>query len=116
MKRAYISIITLILLWSCEVMGQDGFHKIKSSHSVKGTVRKLSTILEQKGMNIFATIDHQKGAINAGMDLRPTTLIIFGNPKIGTKLMQCDQRLGLALPLKMLIWLDDNGDTWIGYW
>ena len=67
-------------------------------------------------MNIFSTIDHQQGAIKAGLDLQPTVLVIFGNPKVGTKLMQCDQRIGLALPLKMLIWQDDNGVTWLGYW
>jgi uncharacterized protein (DUF302 family) len=116
MKRISISALTIILFISCQAIGQDGFHKIKSSHSVDATITKLSAVLTAKGMTIFSTIDHQQGAIKAGLDLRPTVLVIFGNPKVGTTLMQCDQRIGLALPLKMLVWQDDTGVTWLGYW
>jgi uncharacterized protein (DUF302 family) len=115
MKRITISALTILLFISCQANGQDGFHKIKSSHSVDATVTRLSDVLTAKGMTIFSTIDHQQGAIKAGLDLRPTVLVIFGNPKVGTALMQCDQRIGLALPLKMLIWQDDAGVTWLGY-
>jgi len=116
MKRISISVLTIILFISCQANGQDGFHKIKSNHSVEATVTKLSEVLASKGMTIFSTIDHQQGAVKAGLELRPTTLVIFGNPKVGTALMQCDQRIGLALPLKMLVWQDDDGITWLGYW
>ena len=116
MKRISISALTIILFLACQVKGQDGFHKLKSSHSVEATVAKLTSALTNKGMTIFSTIDHQQGAIKAGLDLRPTRLVIFGNPKVGTKLIQCDQRIGLALPLKMLVWQDDSGATWLGYW
>ena len=97
------------------LQGQDDFLKIKSSYSVKETVEKLSNVLSDKGMTIFSAIDHQKGAFGAELELRPTTVVIFGNPKVGTKLMQCDQKAGLELPLKMVIWEDDGGDTWLGY-
>jgi uncharacterized protein (DUF302 family) len=116
MKHVYISAITIILFLSCQANAQDGFQRIKSNHSVEATVTKLINALTSKGMTIFSTINHQQGAINAGLDLRPTVLVIFGNPKVGTKLMQCDQRVGLALPLKVLIWQDDTGETWLGYW
>ena len=116
MKRVYISVLTIILFISCQANAQDGFHKIKSSHSIETTVTKLKDVLKAKGMTIFSTIDHQQGAIKAGLELRPTVLVIFGNPKVGTRLMQCDQRMGLALPLKMLVWQDEAGVTWLGYW
>ncbi len=115
MKHSIFAIALLFIL-SYQVYGQDEFKKLKSNNSVAATVAKLSTVLGEKGMNIFATIDHQKGAVGAGLELRPTTLVIFGNPKVGTKLMQCDQKVGASLPLKMLIWLDEDGSTWIGYW
>ena len=115
MKRITISALTIILFISCQANAQDGFHKIKSSHSVDATVTKLSDVITAKGMTIFATINHQQGAIKAGLDLRPTVLVIFGNPKVGTALMQCDQRIGLVLPLKMLVWQDEVGVTWLGY-
>lgn len=114
MKHSYLFLLSLFI-FSCQVNAQDGFIKIKSSNSVAVTTDKLSNILTQKGMSIFATIDHQKGAEAAGLELRPTTLVIFGNPKVGTKLMQCDQKIGYTLPLKLLIWQDEKGVTWIGY-
>ena len=116
MKHVYISVLLIILFISCQANAQDGFHKVKSSHSIETTVTKLKDVLKAKGMTIFSTIDHQQGAIKAGLDLRPTVLVIFGNPKVGTRLMQCDQRMGLALPLKMLVWQDEAGVTWLGYW
>jgi uncharacterized protein (DUF302 family) len=116
MNRSSFLIPGLFILFSCQVKSQDSFQKIKSPHSVDETVANLSKILTEKGMNIFATIDHQKGAINAGLELRPATLVIFGNPKVGTKLMLCDQKIGYDLPLKMLIWEEEDGNAWIGYW
>ena len=115
MKRASLSVLIITLLLSCQAKGQDGFHKLKSIHSIDETVGKLSNVLKAKGMTIFSVIDHQQGALAVDMELRRTTLVIFGNPKVGTKLMQCDQRVGYALPLKMLIWQDDAGIIWLGY-
>ena len=115
-QSSFLIPVLLFALISCQVNAQDGFIKINSPHSVDETVANLNRILTEKGMNIFATIDHQKGAFAAGLPLRPTTLVIFGNPKVGTKLMQCDQQIGSDLPLKMLVWEDEEGKTWIGYW
>ena len=116
MKRPHLLILATLILFSCQTNAQEVFQKLKSPHTVEATVAKLNSILAEKGMNVFATIDHQEGATKAGLELRPTTLVIFGNPKVGTKLMQCDQSVGYALPLKMLIWQDEMGDTWVGYW
>ena len=116
MKKIFLLFVVSIISSAGVLKAQDGFHQVKSQHPVAATVARLTAGLEEKGMHIFATIDHQQGAEKAGLDLRPTSLVIFGNPRVGTKLMQCDQRTGLALPLKMLIWQDEQGAVWIGYW
>lgn len=66
-------------------------------------------------MTVFRVIDHAAGARGAGLELRPTRVVIFGNPNIGTRLMQCSQTAAIDLPQKALIWEDADGDTWLGY-
>ena len=95
--------------------GVDGLITVKSNHSVKATADKLEAVLKSKGMTIFTRINHAAGAKKVGKELRPTELVIFGNPKIGTALMQCAQSVAIDLPQKMLIWQDDKGATWLGY-
>ena len=92
-----------------------GLIKKESPRNVKQTAERMVKILKKKGLRVFNTINHTKGAKGAGMDLRPTTLIIFGNPKMGTKLMQCDQRMGLILPMKILVWKNKKGKVMLGY-
>ncbi len=93
----------------------SGLIKIKSQHNVKATADKLETILKEKGMTVFTRIDHAAGAKKVDQKLRPTELIIFGNPKVGTPLMQCTQTVAIDLPQKMLIWEDESGATWLAY-
>ena len=88
---------------------------VKSTHSVKDTINKFETIVKSKGMNVFARINHTKGAKSINKDLRPTQTLIFGSPKAGTPLMQENQTIGLDLPLRVLFWQDKNSDTWITY-
>ena len=88
---------------------------IKSAHNVSTTADRLENILKNKGMNIFARIDHAAGAKKVDMELLPTELVIFGNPKVGTPLMRCSQTMGIDLPQKALIWEDEKGDVWLGY-
>lgn len=95
--------------------GVHGLVVVKSNHSVKDTTDKLEAVLKSKGMTVFTRIDHAAGAKKVGKELRPTELVIFGNPKIGTPLMQCAQSVAIDLPQKMLIWQDDKGSTWLGY-
>lgn len=83
---------------------------IKSSpYTVEETERRVMRVLESKGLNIFATVDHAQNAADAGLDLPPTRVVIFGSPKVGTPLMQSQQSIGIDLPQKLLIWQDEQG-------
>ena len=77
---------------------------------------RLEAEIRAQGMQVFVRIDHAAGASAAGLDLRPTEVIIFGNAKAGTPLMQLDQTLGIDLPLKALVWQDAAGKTWLSYY
>lgn len=104
-----------ILLFSTSVIAGDGLINIKSSNNVKTTADRLEKLLITKGMTVFTRINHTEGAKKVGLSLAPTELIIFGNPKVGTKLMQCQQSIAIDLPQKALIWQDTNGQTWLSY-
>ena len=93
----------------------DGMVSLLSNHTVSNTADKLEGILTTKGMTIFARINHGDGAKKAGVSLRPTELIIFGNPKVGSPVMACAQSAAIDLPQKMLIWEDESGDVWLSY-
>jgi uncharacterized protein (DUF302 family) len=96
-------------------MSNDGLVTIKSQHTVKDTIDRLQVGLAEKGINVFARIDHAAAAALIDMPLRPTLLLIFGSAKGGTPLMQAVQRIGIDLPLKMLCWQDEAGDVWLSY-
>jgi uncharacterized protein (DUF302 family) len=96
-------------------MSADGLITLRSSHGPKDTMNRLEAELKAKGATIFARIDHTAGAAEAGLPLRPTELLIFGNAKAGTPLMQAEQAIGIDLPLKMLVWQDASGATWLAY-
>jgi uncharacterized protein (DUF302 family) len=84
-------------------------------HSVAQTVEKIEATLQQKGVTIFARIDHSGEAKKAGFEMRPTMLLIFGNPKAGTPLMLASPSSAIDLPLKLLVWEDAGGQVWISY-
>jgi uncharacterized protein (DUF302 family) len=96
-------------------MAADGLTTIPSSYGPKDTMNRLEAAVNAKGMTIFARIDHAAGASAAGLSLRPTEVLIFGNAKGGTPLMQSVQTIGLDLPLKALVWQDISGKTWLSY-
>ncbi len=96
-------------------VAQEGMVVVESAHSVPDTMDKLSAVLESKGMNIFLRHDHAAGAANAGMELRPTEVLVFGNPKVGTPLMQCAQSVAIDLPQKVLIWEAEDGKVYLAY-
>ena len=112
---------TLTLILSCLVSPlsfaemADGMTRVKSAHSVSVTLDKLEAVLKNKGMTIFNRIPHSKGAAKVGLKLRETELLIFGDPKIGTLLMQCQQTAALDLPMKALAYKDENGQVWLTY-
>jgi uncharacterized protein (DUF302 family) len=96
-------------------MAADGLITLSSSHGPKDTMDRLAAEITARGMTVFARVDHAAGAADAGLSLRPTELLIFGNAKGGTPLMQSDQTIGIDLPLKALVWQDASGRTWLSY-
>jgi uncharacterized protein (DUF302 family) len=96
-------------------MAADGLTTLRSSNGPKETMDRLEADVKAKGLTVFARIDHTAGAAAVGLALRPTELLIFGNAKGGTPLMQSVQTIGIDLPLKALVWQDASGDTWLSY-
>jgi uncharacterized protein (DUF302 family) len=96
-------------------MAVQGLTTIKSSHAPRETMNRLETAVTAKGLTVFARIDHAEGASAVGLSLRPTEVLIFGNAKGGTPLMQAVQTVGIDLPLKALVWQDAAGDTWLSW-
>ncbi len=97
------------------VYAGEGLIKVKSAHSVDDTANKLESVLKSKGMNVFGRVNHAAGAEKAGLELKPTEVVIFGNPKVGTPLMQCTRTVAIDLPQKALVWEDDDGQVWLAY-
>jgi uncharacterized protein (DUF302 family) len=93
----------------------NGLTTIASAYSVAETIDRVVAAITPLGMNVFARIDHAAGAATVGMPLRPTQLLLFGNPKGGTPLMQDQQTAGIDLPLKALAWEDAGGKVWLSY-
>jgi len=96
-------------------MNDDGVTSVASRFSACETMERLLAALPARNMTVFARVDHAANAVAAGMTLRPTDLVIFGNPKGGTVLMQEQQRAGIDLPLKALVWEDAAGKVWLSY-
>lgn len=93
----------------------DGLVALKSPHSAKATMDRLEDVVKQRGLSVFVRIDHAAGAAKIGKPLRPTEVLIFGNPQGGTPFMECAQSVGIDLPLKALVWEDASAQVWLGY-
>jgi uncharacterized protein (DUF302 family) len=93
----------------------DGMIMLQSSRPPKDTADRLAAAVADHGMTVVARVDHAAAAAKVGLELRPTEVLIFGNPKAGTLLMQASQSIGLDLPLKALVWQDEAAATWIAY-
>ncbi len=111
------AILTLILgfVLAAPAMAAEGMISIKSDYGVKATADRLVQELQSKGVTVFKRINHAEGAKSVGIVLRPTVLVIFGNPKSGTPLIMCQRSVAIDLPQKALIWEDSQGQTWLGY-
>ncbi len=96
-------------------MAAEGLVNIASKSRFQETVSRLKQEIASRGLTLFAVIDHAKGAEEAGLSLRPTTVLIFGNAKGGTPLMEANQTIGIDLPLRALVWEDGKGQAWITY-
>lgn len=97
------------------VAASQGLISLAAHHSVAATLDRLVAAIEAKGMTVFCRIDHAGNAREAGLELRATELLIFGNAKGGTPLMQASQPIGIDLPLKALAWEDADGRVWLSY-
>ena len=104
-----------LLALSAQSFAADGLISVKSAYSAKDTMMRVEDVVKQRGLTVFARIDHAAGAAKIGKTLRPTELLIFGNPQGGTPLMECAQSAGIDLPLKALVWEDSAGQVWVGY-
>src|SRR5262249_48624122 len=96
-------------------MAADGVITIRSASGPEETMNKVEAQVRALGMTAFAHVDHAAGAAAVGLPLRPTDLVIFGAAKAGTPLMQSVQTIGLDLPLRILVWQDDSGATWLSH-
>ena len=114
-RRGALALTALMCLWGVQAMAADGLVTLPSSHGPNETMDRLEAEVKAKGMTVFARIDHAAGAAQVGLELRPTELLIFGNAKGGTPLMQAKQTIGIDLPLKALVWQDASGSTWLSY-
>lgn len=119
-KQTLIAALTSILFFTSPyaLAAQPkvgGLISVESAFNVDQTTQNLENVLKAKGMKVFATVDHSAGAESVDLSLRPTKLVLFGNPKVGTPLMNCQQSVAIDLPQKALIWEDEAGKTWFSY-
>lgn len=112
MRFVYVALFLLVASLSAHA---EGLIRVESQHGVKETVDRLAATIEKRGIKIAARIDHSAAARAAGLELAPTELLIFGNPKLGTPLMQENQTMGIDLPMKILTWQDASGKVWMAF-
>ena len=115
MSRATPVVAAILLVSSGVTAAADGLVAVKSPHGAKDTMNRLEDVVKQRNLVVFARIDHAAGAQKVGKVLRPTEVLIFGNPQGGTPLMECAQSVGIDMPLKALVWEDAAAQVWLGY-
>jgi len=115
MKRILVLLTLIVLSPTMSVAADKGLVNKKSQFGVKVTLDRLEKILRKKGITIVTRWSHDAGAKKAGITLRPTELLIFGNPKMGSHFFTSKQTAGIDLPMKALAWKDDKGQVWLTY-
>lgn len=115
MRKFSLHLGFAVLAISISAWGAEGLTALRSPYGPTETMNRLAAIVEQKGMTVLGRIDHSARAVKVGMSLRPTEVLIFGNPRVGTAFMQCAQTVGIDLPMKALVWEDASGQVWLGY-
>ena len=113
--RNYFLVLILVFGFVSMASADPGLIHTKSAYNVMVTADRLEDIVKEKGMRVFLRINHAENARMVGRNLRPTQLLIFGNPKVGAPLMQCSQTVAIDLPQKALIWQDESGQVWLSY-
>jgi uncharacterized protein (DUF302 family) len=114
-RTSLYALVAIVCLTGVQAMAAEGLINVRSNSGPKDTMSRLEAEVKAKGLTVFAHIDHAAGAEAVGLPLRATDLLIFGNAKGGTPLMQAAQSIGIDLPLKVLVWQDEAGSTWISY-
>jgi uncharacterized protein (DUF302 family) len=114
-SRLFTTIVWCALAGAGAANAAEGMIEVRSSLPSSATMDKLERLVKEKGMTVFARIDHAAGAKKIGKSLRPTEVLIFGNPQGGTPFMECAQTVGIDLPLKALVWEDASAQVWLGY-
>ncbi|MDH5484172.1 MAG: DUF302 domain-containing protein [Gammaproteobacteria bacterium] len=114
-KYLLLPILVCSLLLSSQAQASDNYITKKSPYPVAKTLDRLEKILKSKGIAVFTRVDHAAGASRVMIAMKPTQLLIFGNPKLGTPLMNENRMVGLDLPMKALAWEDDEGQVWLSY-
>ena len=115
MKRLIVVLSLIALVPTVSMASEKGMISKKSHYSVKVTLDKLENVLRKKGITIVTRWSHHAGAKKAGIPLRPTELLIFGNPKMGSHFFTSNQTAGIDLPMKALAWKDEKGQVWLTY-
>lgn len=115
MKLTASIALLLALVLQTPLAGAGSIVVTRSAHDVNETINRLEAALRAKGVTVFARIDHAGNAQRVGVALRPVQLLIFGNPKLGSPLLESNPMVGLDLPMKALAWEDADGKVWLGY-
>ena len=115
MKPLVVLAIVAALFVTASANAADGLLSLKSPYPATETMNRFEDAAKQRGLIVFARIDHAAGAARIGKTLRPTEVLIFGNPQGGTPFMECMQSVGIDLPLKALVWEDAQGQVWLAY-
>ena len=118
MKQMFLLLMGLLIsqaAFSQSATTENGLITIKSAHSAEETLNRLEQVLKKKGIRIFARISHKENAEGVKLSIRPTELLIFSNPKLGTHFFTSNQTAGIDLPMKAMAWEDEKGQTWLTY-
>lgn len=115
MRKTLLALTLVLVSPALYAAGDNGLVHVKTNHSVAKAAERFVHVIQEKGLTLFTQVDHAAGGNKVDLPLRPTHLVIFGNPKLGTPLMQCNQALAMDLPQKLLVWEDGNKQVWMTY-
>lgn len=109
-------LLAFLVLWlPLSAYAAEGMTTLKSDYSVTKTADRFEALIHKKGLTLFSRINHQKNAEDVSLSIKATEVIVFGNPKVGTRLMQCSPTVAIDLPQKVLVWEDKKGKVWLSY-
>ena len=113
--KKFFSALIVSLLVANSALADDGLATIKSMHNVQKTADRFERMIKNAGLNLYLRVNHSSDAKKVGLSLKPSQVIVFGSPKVGTHLMNCSESVAIDLPLKVLIREDAQGRVWLSY-